>query len=249
MLENEELDVINYLQNLKQYLFGDLDNYEKFCALAQQNESSSSKIVNNKPTSSVAPIEHEEPESNNILNPISDDSSYSYYNPSIFFDFKKDSNGQFFRSTIPHTLAIFSSIDILGFLISEETEPTKTKENFQTFFKGTSYLSDIEFEALIFLYRHGMVHTYFPKGEIGIIYDINSLGNKIFYLVDDMIVLNVKRLIAITKEHFEEIFNNSSLHENMKTQLILLKRHESKKSETLTKLKKQLSLIAIIPKA
>ena len=41
---------------------------------------------------------------------------------------------EFYRSTIPHTLLLFSVIDIIGFLLGSENNPADTSGNFNTFF-------------------------------------------------------------------------------------------------------------------
>lgn len=75
--------------------------------------------------------------------------------------------------TIPQAMAIFSYMDILGFLLRIDTNAEDlsskkdTGENIKYFLKqfyiNKSFISENDIKPLINLYRHGMMHQFLPK--------------------------------------------------------------------------------------
>jgi hypothetical protein len=70
--------------------------------------------------------------------------------------------------TIPTAMTIISASELLGFLLNEKGVTGKSKDNISHFFNydktslfPTTYNSDII--DVIFNYRHGMMHHFFPK--------------------------------------------------------------------------------------
>lgn len=75
--------------------------------------------------------------------------------------------------TIPQAMAIFSYMDILGFLLRPNTSAedlsskTQSNENIKCFlnkfYVSKRYILENDIQPLIKLYRHGMMHQFLPK--------------------------------------------------------------------------------------
>lgn len=125
-----------------------------------------------------------------------------------------------FRMTIPMANTLFSTIDIVGFLLGSKNigESGLIEENFSKFFK--SEISKEELKLLVYVYRHGMIHGFFPLLDVFISYHSSQEEKGLFYLFEDeKLILNVNRLIALVLDKFSKIKNgNSSLYQNMEEQ-------------------------------
>ncbi|GET31528.1 hypothetical protein PbJCM13498_03910 [Prolixibacter bellariivorans] len=119
------------------------------------------------------------------------------------------------RCSIPLAMTCLSSIEILGSLIN----PTGYRRDFynsaKLFFDYASTpISDNELKLLRSIYRNGLMHGFFPKGQkIGITYD-SSLDSRteLFYIESDHVILNVNRLCSITQDVFTKIFTDNLVH-------------------------------------
>lgn len=140
------------------------------------------------------------------------------------------------RCSIPLAMTCLSSIEVLGSLI----DPTGYKRDFynstKLFFDyALKPLSDNELKLLRSIYRNGLMHGFFPKGQkIGITYD-SSLNSRtvLFYIESDHVILNVNRLCSITQDVFTKIFTDDSVHTTIDINLtdFIVKNEEGTKTE------------------
>lgn len=76
--------------------------------------------------------------------------------------------------TIPQAMAVLSGIDLLGYLLGQDKDTNNTKDHFSEFFRIADSITDrytAETIKKLELYRHGMMHHFFPKfrtNDIGI---------------------------------------------------------------------------------
>jgi hypothetical protein len=99
-----QTETYRYLIYLQMYLEGDLKKFEKLCEEAEKAEKERSK----------------ESEENG------DSIQTTMYPGSFEFIYGEPIVA---RSTIPHTLTLFATIDILGFLLRGEDDYWRTKKN------------------------------------------------------------------------------------------------------------------------
>ena len=130
-----------------------------------------------------------------------------------------------FRSTIPHALAVLATMDILGFLIGQEPNADPTEKNIKLLLNGV-ITDPQQLYCLVFIYRHGMAHSFFPKEKISIAAHSSLSGKDLFYVDSNATVtLNVNTLIELMKTKFDAILSNTTIHANVEAQfdkLILL---------------------------
>ncbi len=203
-----------FLKSLKTYLYGDLDTFRRICTEIEQRESSpstspepyisASKTAGYSPTTTIQTTKPQF-----LYGTSGHGSLYGMHS-------------HYFRSTIPHALAVFSAIDILGYLIGTEKVPKKTKENITLFVKD-EITNPEHIEFLIFICRHGMSHSFFPKERIAIAAH-SSLEDQDLFLLDKtgIITLNLNSLIGIFKRKFEKILADDTLESNIETQFEIL---------------------------
>ena len=119
------------------------------------------------------------------------------------------------RCSIPLAITCLSSIETLGSLINPKGYRRDFYCSAKLFFDYASYpISDNELKLLRSIYRNGLMHGFFPKGQkIGITYD-SSLDSqsKLFYLESDHVILNVNRLCSITQDVFIKIYTDDPVH-------------------------------------
>lgn len=109
------------------------------------------------------------------------------------------------RMTVPLVLSLFSIIDIIGYLEGNHKCPLKTKKNFTSFFKvKPNEISNEQISALNILFRQGIVHSYFPKGNLGVSYHPLNPQNSLFFKKYGFIILNVNYLVDIVEEVLDE---------------------------------------------
>jgi len=219
-------EVIVFLEGLKNYLFGDLVLFEKLCSDAEEEEK---KRISEKEQKS----EHQQDItigslSDAIGSPLNYTSSQSPITtsstgiqttqaPGLTLPLYKDST--IYRSTIPHILSILGTNDLVGYLLGDwELSPPPTKRNMKKFFSHIAKPSETDIDYLTFFYRHGMSHTYFPKKQLGIKAHSTNPINELFFVENDVIILNANFLIELTKSRLESILSDDSLISNMKTQ-------------------------------
>jgi len=119
------------------------------------------------------------------------------------------------RCSIPLAMTCLSSIEILGSLLDTHGYKRDFYNSTKLFFEyALNPLVDNEIKLLRSIYRNGLMHGFFPKGQkIGITFD-SSLNSRteLFYIESDHVILNVNRLCYITQEVFTKIFTDDSVH-------------------------------------
>ena len=230
---NANEDVLLFLESLKVYLYGDLALFEKLCSEAESIESlqkgSQSKMEDVEAltggiicdTSNVKP-----PITSSAVVTTTTTTTETTKSPD--HEYVLENRSMIFRSTIPHVLSIFATIDLVGFLLGElnPNVPT-TAKNIEMFFKGFTKPSENDVKLLTILFRHGMSHTYFPKKQLGVKAHSSNPENELFFVENDVIVLNVNHLIQLTKNKLESVLKDTSLIANMKKQFQKLINHEN----------------------
>ncbi|WP_194976708.1 hypothetical protein [Aquiflexum lacus] len=197
-MSHESTEVYNYLVYLKKYLFGDL---ELFRGLARNAEAEELRIRETSIETHVIPTTQSP---NSFL--------FTFGTPLIS------------RCTIPHASVLFSTIDILGFLIRTEPNYKRTTKNFKNFFESLSPpITENELSVLIEVYRHGITHSYFPKLGLEISYHSTNPTERIIFKNElGDLVLNINVLETIVTERLSELINKSELYNNMDNQYRIL---------------------------
>lgn len=137
-----------------------------------------------------------------------------------------------YRSTIPHVLAVLSAIDILGYLISDLESPDQTGNNIEFFLKGKVENKD-ELNCLIFLFRHGMSHSFFPKNAVAIKAHSTNPDSSLFFVdTNNVLTLNANFLIKIMIEKFDSIIEDEMLLPKMEKQFAKLEEIDAKRLAT-----------------
>lgn len=87
-------------------------------------------------------------------------------------EIRPDPNNKNLRGcTVPLAMMLFAIIDLFGFLMrdSEKAKKTETIENFQYLFsQKNKYFPKIyadNFQKIVKLFRHGLIHQFFPKAS------------------------------------------------------------------------------------
>ncbi len=126
------------------------------------------------------------------------------------------------RCTIPLAMACLSSNEIIGSLIKNTGYTRNFQNSANCFFIYAGHtINTAELNLLRAIYRNGMMHGFFPKGQkIGITFD-SSLESKLklFYVEDNHIILNVNRLCAITLNGFSKLFTDDIIHATIDSNL------------------------------
>jgi hypothetical protein len=193
----EKEDVIIFLEEVRNHLYGDLENFKKLCEEAELKEGSN-------------------------LSCGLTTTSQTTLSPNFKYQEQKES--LIYRSTIPHILSVFSTIDLIGFLIGNlPVKPTKIEENFNMFFSDC--IPKIDIKHLTFFYRNGMAHTFFPKKRFGISAHSSNKDN-LFLVEGETIVLNANYLIDLTKKRVDIILKDLTLISNMEKQFKELENYD-----------------------
>lgn len=216
-------DVITFLNAVKDSLYGDLENFDRLCKEAEEQEKYL-KVDSDKIESHVTPR----------TTTTQTTSSGNFSKSGSIEEIK-------YRSTIPHMMAVFSTIDLVGFLLGN----SKVKANSEIFITKFFEMLDIEtyksykeqdiYKKLALIYRNGMAHSFFPKKKYGISADSRN-PDILFYLDKDIEVLNAQYLIKLTKEVLENVLSKDSLIENMQFQFKELLKHDESKTKNLKNL-------------
>lgn len=242
MTSYQSTQVFGYITHLEKYLKGDLEQFHKICRDVEMEEGSSfgnsSTSGRSFDTSSFSPPETTSTTTTTETTRFPDD----FYTGSLFRESIPDER-IFFRSTIPHTLTLFSTIDVLGYLSGSNNDPLKTFKNFEEFFKlSDTPISEIEIKVLNLIFRQGLVHVYFPKLNLGISYHSSNPLNKLFIQdVYETVILNVNCLERIVINTLDSIKIKSELFEEMERKYIrMVSDYETSQGRFLTELKETL---------
>ena len=185
-MHTETFEVEKYLRNLQDYFLGDIREFEKLCTQIELEEMERAPNFNKG----------------------------SMYDPRLYEEFHRNksinSSDRFFRLTIPITLSLFSAVDVIGFLISEN-RPGETEKNFISFFdKSARPLKVDEVILLNRIFRQGLTHVYFPKLNFGVkFHSTNPTGKLFFKNKDEMVFLNVNLLKDIVVSTVQTIVDNA----------------------------------------
>lgn len=134
-----------------------------------------------------------------------------------------------YRSTIPHVLAVLAAIDIVGYLISDRKDAKETAMNIKDFLID-KVDNENELNCLIFLFRHGMSHSFFPKKKVAIkAHSTNPKSSLFFIDSNSVLTLNANFIIEIMKEKFDSIIRNEELFPKMEKQFQKLQEADEKK--------------------
>jgi hypothetical protein len=197
-MENyETTNVYKFLNDQYEYLTGDLKVFHGICEEAERNETYST--TSSQLTSSVS-----QPRS---ISPTT--TTETTRNPS--------DNIKFYRLTIPVTLSLFATIDSLGFLSGDNERPQDTEKNFKEFFSQSPiHVSNKDAELIIYVFRQGLSHVYFPKLNLGISYHSKNPDSKLILKSSNgYLTLNVNMLEKIVVNTFEEIKEKRELYQKM----------------------------------
>ena len=217
-MEYLRTETYRYLIYLQKYLEGDLEKFMKLCDEAEKEEvkRKGGKIENKDlPQTTMYPGSFE----------------FIHGEPIIA------------RSTIPHTLTLFSTIDILGFLTRQGSDYHSTLNNYNSFFCGVEKtINSLEVKVLRNIYRHGLAHNYFPKLNAAIAYRTEYPMDKLFLKEKSILILNVKYLATVVQERLQDVIADETLYPNMERQYnILIEDYKEKCSKDIAKLIAQLS--------
>ena len=129
---------------------------------------------------------------------------------------KADQEGIGNQMAAPITFSIFSCLDIFGFLMRNEEnveknikpELTKSKQNISYSILKWNYFgfSNDETDMIlkfIEIYRHGIMHTFFPK-DFSISNKKEDESYELFYKVGDNLVFNVRKFYLCFKDYIKE---------------------------------------------
>lgn len=209
-------EVYGYLIYLKKYLFGDLDTFHIVANMIEQSERDDLEVKTNPAYWISGKVPVWDNNSGSMYRETFTSSSESTRYPDASTESKKP-EPKYFRGTIPHALTLFSTVDIVGYLLREKKDYGATSSNFEEFFKHCA-LSPEEETVLVNEYRHGMSHGYFPKLGLAISYHSSNPGEKLFFLVEGEIVLDMNYLEKIVKEKLELVIESKDLYPQMENQ-------------------------------
>lgn len=223
-----DFKVLRYLNSLKKFLYGDLNEFRILANSKEKEEQeffqsnqklkfpeTSSKEIFIPPTttSQTTAVPSFQASNHNQPNEVTPTQTAAFEN--IL------SEKTFFRSTIPHSLVVLATVDLLGALLRSGDVFKDTTYNMREFLVPYNFNED-QLKLLIKFYRHGMAHSFFPKHRFGISYHSSNETKGLYFEDDGLISLNLNYLIKITKERFEYILQNETLHAGMEKQFNIL---------------------------
>ena len=230
----QDTDVYRYLIFLQKYLLDDLSLLHELSNSAEQKERRVADNPDSGLLSNIIKLFKRNPRTS--ITTIAT-TKYPYSFEFMFGD------PVISRSTIPHTSALFSTIDILGFLTRTESDFKNTTKNYEEFFRHpTTRIDPIEVKILTKVFRHGMTHNYFPKLNMEIAYHSSNPTGKIFFKnVRRDLVLNVNWIESLVTERLQNLINDSMLYGNMDNQFrIMTQEYERESRADIDELKARL---------
>ncbi len=189
-------DVFTYLKSTEKYLKGDLNEIHKLAKRAEKKEAK----LGLPPRVAISGLY---PPSSTTQT-----TSSTLYPNSIH------------RLTIPITLALFSTVDYIGYLVGANSDPVKTYKNFQEFFTFSNGLgftvTTQESDLINSVFRQGITHVYFPKLNVGISYHSGNPNGKIFFKeLSGLLVLNINELENIVMAVLKNVLKTARLYTSM----------------------------------
>lgn len=203
----EGTQVYKYLKHLITYLKGDLGNFHEMCEKIELEENNSENLE--------TPITQSYGGSESNTIPVVTSSRFSSHGTSGYDGHGVRDIPPYFRSTTPHTLLLFSTIDVFGYLIRQNGNETQTKLNFEEFLRGE--ISDDYLDFLYVVVRHGLTHSFFPKLDVSISYHSTNIGKDLFFKDNGCITINVNFLEKLVIKKVDDIFENGD-YVNMEIQ-------------------------------
>lgn len=187
-----KLPVEEYLDSFRSFLQGDLMVFHQASQDAESKEAALRPMLGQTPdTHSIAPGSSPSSSTGTV--------GTSAPGPQVVAP-----QPGLFRSTIPHTLMLFATMDFLGFLWGTNPPEKFSTKNIETFLHRANLDQD-RINALINIYRHGMVHGFFPKLGLAISYHSNDPQGELFFGRSGNIVLNVDELKKIVLAQLSSI--------------------------------------------
>ena len=220
-------DVQQYLISMRTYLWGDLDTFKRVCDEVELQEKGKEPIPHSTGSAATG-TSGLGSSSTTIETTNKSGNAGTSGNP--------PNHGRYptlFRSTIPHALAVLATIDIMGYLIGTEKNADGTEKNITLFLHPEVTNPDF-LNCLVFIYRHGMGHSFFPKVQISIAAHSTLEGKDLFYIDSGgIITLNVNALIGLMKTKFDSIMADTTIHTNIENQ------YDKQQSEDVLRLTKR----------
>jgi hypothetical protein len=216
----QSTEVYSYLSYLEYYLVGDLNSFHKICEQAEKDENNIVPIITASNSGIIKPLSQQV----SVSTVTTKTTLFPGSIPTLISSLS--SSSQFpFRLTIPITLTLFATVDLIGYLSGTNEKYQDTKKNFIEFFKQ-SLIPVTEKESIFIneVFRQGLTHVYFPKLGLGISYHSNNPSDELIFK-DNIgnLILNVNRLEEIVISTFRTIKNNSSLYFQMEKRYLSLK--------------------------
>lgn len=214
----KDTQVYQYLKYLEAYLVGDINTFHEVCEACERKENtekkeSSKTAITSSLGEGLKDTISTESSTTTTYTTVMPEANHSTSGGNVF---DIDTLPKYFRTTIPNTLTLFSTVDLVGFLIGKGAEGDTTG-NFNQFFDGQGIIVE-EMNVLIKVFRHGMTHGYFPKLNLGISYHTSNAGKKMFFNENGNLILNVNQLEDVVLNRLSEIMENESLYANMENQ-------------------------------
>ena len=226
MSNYQSTEVYNYLSYLEHYLIDDLATFHKICEEAEVRENVAALTDTASSVSSL----YSEAEQTTSSTATTQTTIYTGNTPTHSFPLI-DNDQNISRMTIPITLALFATVDCVGYLSGANKDPRKTNENFSEFFKqSTIPVTEDESVFLNQVFRQGLTHVYFPKLGLGISYHSQNPTENLFFKNSyGSLILNVNRLETSVVSTFRIIKANENLYTLMEN------RYQSLKSDYQSK--------------
>jgi hypothetical protein len=131
---------------------------------------------------------------------------------------------------VPTLSLILSSLDFIGYMLRESGNPDETESNIKTSMKYNNYFPEVYtddvIKDLIVFYRHGIMHSFYPRQTSSKIYGLHKSESKT--LIEQQTIegktfqsLNVNILSTDFKHFIDKLYeeikqtDNPTLLENM----------------------------------
>lgn len=133
-------------------------------------------------------------------------------------EIRPDSNGQK-GCTAPLAMMLFSIIDLIGFLMREDENAKKeeTTKNFEFLLSKSGFFPEIysesnNWEKIVKLFRHGLIHQFFPKAcaiskagkDNPLIFEVKYGEKNIYNLNVDILSRDLVDVIFKIKEYISK---------------------------------------------
>jgi hypothetical protein len=127
-----------------------------------------------KPKDFITLIQNEPLEELLNQNPPSHSSIYPSPSSDVMAAYLQNQNP---RLTIPLALTLFSAMELLGLFYTGMVKGASTSKNIKIFLNKVSkdhQPTEAEATRLVKIYRNGLAHQYFSKGESSLVYSVDD---------------------------------------------------------------------------